>query len=283
MSDTHVTAPTQYVEAGGIRYAYRRFGAGSGVPLVFFQHFRGGMDHWDPAITDGLGAGRPIILFDNAGVAGSSGETPPSFDDMAKRAGDFLDALQIAEADLLGFSMGGFVAQSVALQFPGRVRKLVLVGTGPRGGVPSQDPNVPVHARSTDEKTGDSPLEAFLYLFFSPSDVGRKAGEAFWERRQRRTEDRDVPASMQTMGAQLAAMQAWLGARDEDFAELGRITQPTLVVNGSNDVMIPTINSYTLSQHIPNAQLILYPDSGHGAHFQYPELFVMHATLFLDA
>lgn len=283
MSRTHVTAPTQHVEAGGIRYAYRRFGTESGIPLVFFQHFRGGMDHWDPAITDGLGAGRPIILFDNAGVAGSSGETPPSFDDMAKRTGDFLDALGIVEADLLGFSMGGFVAQSVALQFPGRVRKLVLVGTGPRGGVPSQDPNMPVHARSTDEKTGDSPLEAFLYLFFSPSEAGRKAGEAFWKRRHRRTEDRDVPASMQTIGAQLAAMQAWLGARDESFAELGRITQPTLVVNGSNDVMIPTINSYTLSQHIPNAQLIIYPDSGHGAHFQYPELFVKHATLFLDA
>src|SRR3546814_18558979 len=117
------------------------------------------MDHWDPAVTDGLGAGRPIILFDNAGVAGSSGETPPSFDDMARRAGDFLDALDLAQVDLLGFSMGGFVAQSVALQFPERVRKLVLVGTGPRGGVPSQDPEMPVHARSTDEKTGDSPIE----------------------------------------------------------------------------------------------------------------------------
>src|SRR3546814_6296589 len=119
----HVNAPTQYVEANGVHYAYRRFGAESGVPLVFFQHFRGGMDHWDPAVTDGLGAGRPIILFDNAGVAGSSGETPPSFDDMARRAGDFLDALDLAQVDLPGFSIGGFVAQSVAPQFPEPVRK----------------------------------------------------------------------------------------------------------------------------------------------------------------
>src|SRR3546814_17627654 len=133
----HVNAPTQYVEANGVHYAYRRFGAESGVPLVFFQHFRGGMDHWDPAVTDGLGAGRPIILFDNAGVAGSSGETPPSFDDMAQRAGDFPDALDPAPVHLLGFSRGGFFAQSAALNLTHPVRTPVLGGPAKRAGVTS--------------------------------------------------------------------------------------------------------------------------------------------------
>lgn len=282
MTHTHVTAPTQFVEANGIRFAYRRFGTGTGTPLVFMQHFRGGLDHWDPAVTDGLAANRPVILFNNAGVASSSGETPDTVDAMARHAADFVGALGLTEVDLLGFSLGGYVAQSFVLQNPNLVRRLLLVGTGPRGGEPSQDALVRQYATSTDPRTGETALEAFLYLFFSPSERSQAAGKAFWERRHLRKNDVDPPSSAQTMAAHLAATNDWRQIKGERFAELKRIGHPTLVLNGSNDIMVPTVNSFTLSQRIPNAQLILYPDSGHASQFQYPELFVSHARIFLD-
>jgi pimeloyl-ACP methyl ester carboxylesterase len=282
MTHTHATAPTQFIEADGIRFAYRRFGKETGVPVLFMQHFRGGLDHWDPAVTDGLGKDRPVILFNNAGVASSSGETPDRIDAMANHAGDFVAALGLTQVDVLGFSIGGYVAQSLTLQQPKLVRRLMLIGTGPRGGEPSQDADFPKYATSTDPATGEAALEAFLYLFFSPSPHSQAAGRAFWERRHQRKIDVDEPSSPQTMKAQLAAGQAWRHVHGERFAELKRITQPTLIVNGNNDVMIPTINSFTLSQHIPNAQLIIYPDAGHGSQYQYPDLFLAHARLFLD-
>ena len=283
MAHTHVTAPTQFVEADGIRFAYRRLGTEIGTPLVFMQHFRGGLDHWDPAVTDGLAASRPVILFNNAGVASSSGETPNTIDAMARHAADFVSALGLRQVDLLGFSIGGYVAQSFALQYADLVRRLVLVGTGPRGGEPSQDLSVPRYAASTDPRTGESPLESFLNLFFSPSSRSQAAGKEFWKRRHVREIDVDSPSSAQTMTAQLAATQDWRKVKGERYAELKHIRHRTLIVNGSNDIMVPTINSFTLSQGIPNAQLILYPDSGHASHFQYPELFVSHVRMFLDA
>ncbi len=282
MTHTHVTAPTQFVEANGIRFAYRRFGTETGTPLVFMQHFRGGLDHWDPAVTDGLAANRPVILFDNAGVASSSGTTPDTIDAMARHAADFLCALGLTKVDVLGFSLGGYIAQSLALQYADVVRRLLLVGTGPRGGEPSQDAAVPRYAASTDPRTGESSLETFLYLFFSPSERSQAAGTAFWKRRHLRSKDIDPPSSAQAMTAQLAATKDWRLIKGERYAELTRIGHPTLVVNGANDIMVPTINSFTLSQRMPNAQLILYPDAGHGSQFQYPELFVCHARIFLD-
>jgi pimeloyl-ACP methyl ester carboxylesterase len=283
MMHTHVTAPTRHVEANGIRYAYRRFGEPTGTPLVLMQHFRGGMDHWDPAVTDGFAATRPVILFDNAGVAGSSGKTPETIDAMADHAADFIKALTLAEVDVLGFSIGGYVAQALALRNPGLVRRLMLVGTAPRGGEPATDPKYPEYARSTDPSTGESALEAFLYLFFGPSPESQAAGRAFWERRHRRTVDVDPPSSPQTMAAQIAAISEWREPRGERYAELAAIKAPTLVVNGKRDIMVPTVNSFILSQNIPNAQLIIYPDSGHGSLFQFPELFVAHGRMFLDA
>ena len=178
---THVTAPTQFVEANGIRYAYRRFGAERGTPLVLLQHFRGGLDHWDPLVTDGLAQGRPVILINNAGVASSSGETPDTIDALGDHVAVFVAALGLAQVDVLGFSIGGYIAQSFVLRHPQKVRRLVLVGTGPRNGERPTDPRIPEaagHAVPTRED--------YLFLFFSPSAESQAAGKAFWERRHQR-------------------------------------------------------------------------------------------------
>jgi pimeloyl-ACP methyl ester carboxylesterase len=178
---------------------------------------------------------------------------------------------------VLGFSIGGYVAQSFVLRHPHLVRRLVLVGTGPRNGEPGKDPRVLEVAGNPVPVCKD-----FLFLFFPPSEASQAAGRAFWERRHQR-KDADPPSSARTMKAQQAALMEWKEPRGERYADLKEIEQPTLVVNGNNDIMVPTINSFTLSQQIPNAQLIVYPDSGHGALFQYPELFVAHTKLFLKA
>jgi pimeloyl-ACP methyl ester carboxylesterase len=276
-NDTHLTAPTLFIQANAVRYAYRRFGSQSGTPLVFLQHFRGGLDNWDPHVTDGLAQGRPVILFNNAGVASSSGETPQTIDEMSDHVAAFLEALGLRLVDVLGFSIGGYVAQSLVLRHPRLVRRLVLVGTGPRNGEPSNNPRI-FEVASNPVPT----LDDFLFLFFSPSPASQAAGKAFWERRHQR-KDADPPSSPQSMKAQIAALMEWRQPRGERYTDLKGIQQPTLVVNGNNDIMVPTINSFTLAQHIPNAQLIVYPDSGHGAHFQYPRLFVTHTELFLDS
>jgi pimeloyl-ACP methyl ester carboxylesterase len=273
--DTHVTTPTRFVEANGVRYAYRRFGSESGTPLVFLQHFRGGLDNWDPLVTDGLAQGRPVILFDNAGVASSSGQTPNTIDAMGEHVAAFVNALGIPQVDVLGFSIGGYVAQSLVLRHPHLVGRLVLVGTGPRNGEPWKNPRI------SEVAANPVPVrEDFLFLFFSPSEASQAAGRAFWERRRQR-KDADPPSSIQTMQAQQAALMEWAQPRGERYADLKAIKQPTLVVNGNDDIMVPTINAFTLSQRIPNAQLIVYPDSGHGALFQYAKLFVAHTQLFL--
>jgi|SRR5580698_8646735 pimeloyl-ACP methyl ester carboxylesterase len=279
---THVTTPTQFVEKNGIRFAYRRFGRPAGIPLVLMTHYRAGMDHWDPAVTDGLAAGRTIILFDNAGVSGSSGETPDTIEAMADCAADFVDALGFPKVDVLGFSIGGYIAQELARQRPALVRRLLLADTGPRGGEASNDPHYLEYGASTDPQTGETGFEAFMYLLFAPSAKSQAAGKAFWQRRHLRKNDVDPPSSAQTMAAQRAAITAWRQLGEKDHPDLRAITQPVLVVSGCHDIMIPTINAYTLSQYIPDAQLIIYPDSGHGAMFQYPDLFVKHAELFLD-
>ncbi|MEA2732205.1 MAG: hypothetical protein QOF70_6680 [Acetobacteraceae bacterium] len=283
MTLTHVNAPTRFVEANGVVFAHRRFGAGSGPPLLLMQHFRAGMDSWDPTVTDGLAGARQVILFDNAGVASSSGETPDNIEAMADHAAAFIHALGLPQIDLLGFSIGGYVAQALVLRHRALVRRLILVGTAPRGGEPTQDSKYLEWGASTDPATGEPGLDAFLYLFFRPSAASRAAAQAFWERRHLRKVDADRPTTPQTMSAQRTAIADWRKIHGERFAQLRGITQPTLVVNGSHDVMVPTVNSFTLSQGIPNAQLIIYPDSGHGSLFQYPDLFVAHGRMFLDA
>ena len=277
---SHLTAPTQFVTSNGVRYAYRRFGAETGTPLIFLQHFRGGMDHWDPAVTDGLAANRPVILFNNTGAASSSGETPNRVEAQADDAAAFVGALDLTQVDVLGFSIGGYVAQALTLRHPALVRRLVLVGTKPRAGDDTdRHPDVNTVGTRHDIPT----LEDFQFLFFAPSPSSQAAGESFWERRHRRTTDTDPPTSQQTMHAQVAAIVDWKQPHGEPFADLATITQPTLVVNGNHDIMVPTINSYLLAQHIPNAELIIFPDSGHGSLFQYPDLFVTYVARFLDA
>jgi len=277
---THQTAPTQYVEANGVRFAYRRFGNPQGVPLVMNIHFTGTMDHWDPAVTDGLAHGREVILFNNAGISSSSGTVPESIEEMAANAAAFIDALKLKQVDVLGFSMGGLIAQQLAITRPQLVRRLILVGTGPRSGegMASLTPE----AQEIFGVSYDEPDHLWLRVHFAPSASSQAAGRAFLERFRLRKENRDPEANDKVAPAQLAALAKWGAARENPYAYLEAITPPTLVVNGDNDVIIYSINSWILQQHIPDAQLIIYPDANHGSLYQYPERFVAHVAQFLS-
>jgi pimeloyl-ACP methyl ester carboxylesterase len=276
----HQTAPTQFVEANGIRFAYRRFGNVGGVPLVFNMHFTGTMDHWDPLVTDGLAKRGEVILFNNAGISSSSGEVPTSVEGMAANAATFINALGLRQIDLLGFSLGGLIAQELTLAKPELVRRLVLVGTGPRGGegMASLTPE----AQQIFGATYDPPDHLWLRVFFTPSEASQTAGREYLQRFRLRTDGRDPEATEKVAPAQLEALAKWGAPRADPFDYLNAIHQPTLVINGDNDVIVYTINSYILQQNIPNAQLILYPDANHGSQYQYPERFVRHVSMFLS-
>jgi len=281
MIHTHQTAPTQYVEANGIRFAYRRFGKAGGVPIVFNQHFTGTMEHWDPAVTDGFAKDREVILFNNAGVSSSSGEVPTTFEEMGANAIAFIKALGLTQVDVLGFSIGGFIAQEIALQAPDLVKRLVLVGTGPRGGegVATLTPE----AQKIFGATYDDPDHLWLRVHFTHSEKSQVAGREFLKRFRLRSENRDPEVNGKVAPAQIEAIVKWGAPQENPFEYLKSIRQPTLVVNGGKDVIIYSVNSFILQQHLPNAQLILYPDANHGSPYQHPELFVKHVSLFLGA
>jgi len=277
---SNTTAPTKFVTVGENTYAYRQFGVGQGLPLVFFQHFTGTLDNWDPAVTDRLARDRSVVLFENAGIGRSNGKVPETVATMADHAMKFLDAIQLTRVDVLGFSLGGMVAQVIALKRPRLLRRIILAGTGPEGGVGVAIDRPELLKIFVDQKM--PPSEKLLKLFFETTETSQSAGRRFVERLARRTKDIDTPTNAEAAGAQLAAMAAWAKSGGEDHADLKKITQPALVINGNNDIMIPTVNSFTLSAHLPNAQLIIYPDSGHGALFQHAGAFTSHVSEFLD-
>jgi pimeloyl-ACP methyl ester carboxylesterase len=276
----HQTAPTQFVEANGIRFAYRRFGNAAGVPLVFNQHFTGTMDHWDPAVTDGFAKDREVILFNNAGVSSSSGEVPTRIEKMGANAAAFVKSLGLTKVDVFGFSIGGFVAQEIALQAPDLVRRLVLVGTGPRGGEGMA--TLTPEAQEIFGGSYDEPDHLWLRVHFTKSEKSQAAGREFLKRFRLRAANRDPEVNEKVAPAQIEAISEWGAPREKPFEYLKSIRQPALVVNGGKDVIIYSVNSFILQQHLPNAQLILYPDANHGSQYQYPTRFVQHVSAFLS-
>jgi pimeloyl-ACP methyl ester carboxylesterase len=278
-ADTTI-APTQFLRSDSERYAYRRFGSGSKLPLLCLQHFTGTLDNWDPAVTDPLAVEREVILFENAGLGRSSGTVPKTMAGMAAHALAFLDGLGLTTCDVLGFSLGGMVAQQMVLERPSIFRRMILVGTAPKGGediMHLDKPNLAKHL-------GDPTLQGYAVLqkiFFAPTKSSQMAGAAFIERLMRRSQDREPVSGPAVAQAQMAAFREWEQVSGERFSDLKKIQHPILVVNGVFDEMIPVSNSYWLSAHLPNAVLLTYPDSGHGSLFQFHESFTRQAAAFL--
>ena len=276
-SATLETAPTRYIESSGIRFAYRCLGPSTGTPLILLQHFSGNIDAWDPAVVNALAADRPVIAFDNAGVGRSTGQTPDNVAAMARDAVAFIDRLGLSEVDLLGFSLGGCVAQQIAAEHGRLVRKLMLVGTAPKGG---EEHLMAVLREAFSQTEAPDPR---LPLFFTKSAASQSAGVAFLKRAKVRTEDRDTDNGSAVTDPQARALIAWCATPDPGHATLRAVSQPALVVGGKQDTMLPADNAYAMFKALSNAQLILYPDSGHGALFQYHALFVSHVRTFLEA
>jgi pimeloyl-ACP methyl ester carboxylesterase len=279
---SNTTAPTQILQVSGHSYAYRRFGNSSGLPLLCLQHFTGTLDNWDPAVSDPLASGREVILFDNAGLGRSSGEVPETVAGMAAHVMAFLDGLHLDRCDVLGFSLGGMIAQQMAKDRPSIVRRMILVGTAPRGGediMHLEKPSLAKHLQDP-RNTGYSVLQK---IFFTPTSASQAAGEAFIARLMQRKDDRDPPSGPNVAKAQITAFREWEHFSGERFADLKGLRHPTLVVQGFHDEMIPVRNSYWLAENLPNAALLAYPDAGHGSLFQYPESFTRHAAAFLSS
>jgi pimeloyl-ACP methyl ester carboxylesterase len=272
----HETAPTQFVQIGDVRVAYRRFGQRGTRPLLLLNYFAANMDDWDPRITNGFAAMRDVIIFDYPGIGRSTGTTPSTVATMTKQLVDFCRALDLNSLDVVGFSLGGMIAQQLAFEYPDMARRIVLLGTGPRGG----------EGMTFTELTVDElndPVALLMNAFFTPSDASKSAGHAYLDRLKLRATDRDEPVPRQAAIAQLDSIREWGAIPSENrFAMLGQIHQPTLIVHGNKDVVVMPINAFLLAKHLPNAQLIMYPDASHGAHSQHAELFLEHARLFLN-
>ena len=275
-NDTHETVRTQFVQVGDGRFAYRRFGRPGGFPLLLLNYFAANMDNWDPKVTNGIAAEREVILCDNAGVGSSTGETPSTVAAMTKDCIDFCRALDLRNIDVVGFSLGGMIAQQLAFEHPEMVRRMILMGTGPRGGE-----GMTFTELSTDLLV--DPVALLMSAFFTPSEASKAAGQAYIERLKLRVADRDAPVSMKAAGAQLEAIREWGSIPSTDrYAMLPRIYQRTLIVHGSKDIVVMPINAFLLAQHLPDAQLVMYPDASHGAQSQHADVFLQHARIFLN-
>lgn len=270
-------APARTITAGGVTYAYRELGPKGGIPVIFFVHLAANLDNWDPRIVDPIAKGHHVITFDNRGVGASSGQVPDTIEAMADDAVTFINALGFDKIDIFSFSLGGMVAQALVVKHPGLVRKLILTGTGPAGG------------KDIDKVAGVTYLDILRatltrsdpkeFLFFNRNTKGKQAGRAFVERLKERTRDRDVPVTLKAFGTQLRAIATWGRSPSADLAKL---TQPTLIANGDNDRMVPSVLSTDLHRRIKGSELIIYPDSGHGGIFQFHDKFAPIAVQFLD-
>ena len=274
---TWKSVPTQSITAGGVSYAYRELGKqNGGTPVVFLVHLAAVLDNWDPRIMDGIAAKHHVIAFDNRGVGATTGSPANSMEQMADDAVTFIKALGLKKVDLLGFSMGGMIAQEMVLKEPQLVRKMIIAGTGPAGGPGiSTVAGVANYDLMRGLLTGQDPKQ---YLFFTRTPKGIEAGKAFIARLQERTENRDAEISVSAYVAQLQALSAW---GQKKPADLSVVKQPVLVVNGDDDRMVPTSNTYDLAKRLPNSSLIIYPDAGHGGIFQHHATFVPSALEFL--
>ena len=279
---SNTAAPTQFIDAKNERYAYRRFGNANGLPVLLLQHFTGTLDNWDPAVTDKLAVGRELILFDNAGIGRSSGTVPRTIDGMTQHALAFLEALRLKTCDVLGFSLGGMIAQQMAQDNPSIFRKMILVGTAPRGGEDIMHLEKPSLAKFLSDRSLHG-YDVLQKIFFAPTASSQAAGGEFIARLAQRKEDLDPPSGPAVAEAQIAAFREWEQPNGERFADLQSIRQPALVINGIFDEMIPVRNSYWLSANLPNAVLMTYPDSGHGSLFQFHDSFTRQAAAFLSS
>lgn len=263
------------VEAASTRFAYRVIGSGEGTPLVLLQHFIGTMDYWDPIVVNGLAQGRKVVVFDNTGVGASSGKVPDNVEQMSADALAFIQALGYKKVDLLGYSLGGMIAQTLAAQNPSLIRKVILANTVHQGG---GNDLMNVLNKAMTQKQYPDPR---MVLFFTESDRSVKAGKAFLERVNVRKTDRAPENSPDVANAQAKAIIVFSSTPDTENKLLSAITQPVLIVTGSNDTMLPSKSSYSMYQILKNAQLVMYPDSNHGAIFQYTDQFVTEADGFL--
>ena len=277
-SETYIHAPNKSIRtANGITYVYRELGEKIGIPIVFFTHLSANLDNWDPRIIDGIAKQHWVITFDNTGVGLSSGQVPGTIKEMAEDAIDFIKALGFKQIDILSFSMGGMIAQELLELGPTLIRKVILTGTGPRGGKGIE--NVTKISNQDLVRAIFTLKDVKTYLFFTRTLNGKRKAKEFLARIKERKHNRDKMISLKGYLTQLKAINRWGKSTP---ADLSKIKQPILVVNGEADRMVPTENSYDLVQRLPNSKLVIYKDAGHGAIFQYHEEFTKEVLAFLN-